>query len=79
MTAKAADPNIMEEEVEVPMDRYGKPMLSYLIGTKGKNIQWIRDESNGCEIDIPKGREQGGCGCACVCVLPPTPPPSPQS
>ncbi len=51
---------IIEVEMEVPRDRRGNPLVSVLIGTKGKNIQWIRQESDGVEINIPKGNEQGG-------------------
>eukprot|EP00667_Euglena_gracilis_P004406 EG_transcript_4431 len=53
------DPSVMEVEVEVPCDRQGNPLLSVLIGTGGKNIKWIREESDGVEIDVPKKKEQG--------------------
>jgi len=51
-----ADPSVRELELEVPCDRQGRPLLSVLIGTGGKNINWIRAESEGVEIDVPKTR-----------------------
>eukprot|EP00668_Euglena_longa_P042674 GGOE01056491.1.p1 GENE.GGOE01056491.1~~GGOE01056491.1.p1 ORF type:complete len:528 (+),score=147.49 GGOE01056491.1:1154-2737(+) len=58
-TAAVLDPSVMEVEVDVPCDRQGNPLTSLLIGTGGKNIKWIREESDGVEIEIPKKREQG--------------------
>lgn len=54
-----ADPNAMEIEVDVPKDRNGNALTNVLIGAGGKNVKWIREESDGCEIDIPKRNFQG--------------------
>lgn len=54
-----ADPNSMEIEVDVPKDRQGNALTNVLIGAGGKNVKWIREESDGCEIDIPKRGFQG--------------------
>jgi len=59
MATTSLDPNVMEVEGMVPMDRSGNALIPILIGTGGKNIKWIREESDGCEIDIPRSRERG--------------------
>lgn len=57
--ASVVDPSVMEVELEIPRDRQGNALLSVLIGASGKNIKWIREESDGVEIDVPKKREYG--------------------
>jgi len=59
MATGSLDPNVMQVEGVVPMDRQGNALIPILIGTGGKNVRWIREESDGCEIDIPRSREQG--------------------